>query len=202
MNEADGGEGHGGGVVEEGPEQVLTDGPEGGGGELEGVGHPAEVGSQEDDSGGFACDIRGAGDSDAEVSCGEGGTVVDAIADESDAATGGAELTEGLGLAFGTDARVDELRVDAGFACDGLGGEGMISGKHADLKTGLTKALDGIVCFGAEGIAEGEDAPEVGTCGEDDRGGALSEPGIEEGLGRGEIDAGVGCSGEGAELDG
>lgn len=196
MDESDGGEGHGGGVVEEGPEEVLTDGPQGGGGELQGVGHTSEIGSQQDDSSSFTRYVRGSRDGNPQIGSGQCRAVVDAIADERDLTTGGAELSEGVGLAFGTDAGMDEFGIDAGLAGDGLGGEGMIAGKHSNLITGLTETLDGVVCLGAEGVAQGEGAPELGSGGEDERGGTLGEPGVEEGLCGGEIDTGAGGGGE------
>jgi len=82
------GQGDGGDVVGEGPEEVLADDAEGAAGEFEsGRDSHEAVGCEQDVTGAFG-EVGAGGHGDAEIGGCEGRGVVDAVAEEGDAAFG------------------------------------------------------------------------------------------------------------------
>ena len=89
-----GGEGDGGDVVAEGPEQVGLDGAQGAPGQADGVGGDAQVAVDEGEVAGFDGDVGAGAHGDPEVGLGEGGGVVDAVADHGDDVAVGLEASD------------------------------------------------------------------------------------------------------------
>ena len=92
IEKAQGGKRNAGGVVEERPEQILFDRPQGRSRQSQSFGHGGNIGLQQDDVGGFASHVAGAADSDAEVGLFQRRRVIDADDDEGHAATLGLNL--------------------------------------------------------------------------------------------------------------
>ena len=202
VDEAEGGEGDGGCVVEEGPEEVLANRGEGGPGEFQGLGNGGEVAAEEDQAGGFAGHVGGAGDGDAQVRSGECRAVVDAVTDERNAVSGGSKGVEESRLGFGGDPSVDMGRVDTDFGGDALRGVGLIAGKHSDPKASIAEAPDDLPRLGAYAVPQGEGANDGAVLSEQDRGGTFGERGLDEGLGRREVETESGEEGHRSKMQG
>ena len=112
VEEAGHGQGDGGGVVAEGPAQVLEDGAEGPPGQADGGGDPGEVGGQQGDVGGLDGDVGAGADGDAEVGLDQGGGVVDAVADHGHHPALLLEAADGGDLVGGEDLGEDVADTD------------------------------------------------------------------------------------------
>src|SRR5690606_38219568 len=143
-------------VVDEGPEEVLADGPQRATSEREGLGEPGDTAPQEDDVGSGDGDVGARADGDADVGQGEGGSVVDAVtnhgADGPLVAIGG----DDGGLVRGAGRREDGP--DAELVSDGPGGALAAAGDHGDVDAHGTQAVEGLTGFFRGAIGDGDEA--------------------------------------------
>ncbi len=158
-----------GDVVEQREPEALLDDRQGLPAQADAEGDLREVVGHQGDVGGFVGDI-GAGDAHrhADVGDGEGGGVVDAVADHGDAAV----LFQGfdaLGFLFGQDSGLDF--VDAEFGGDVHGDTVVVAGEHDDLGDAeLPEFGDGRAGIGAEGVGDADGAAELAVVGDEDGG--------------------------------
>ena len=135
----------------------------------------AEVVGHQDEVGGFQGDVgAGAAQRDAQVGGGEGGGVVDAVADHGDDAVAAAQFLEQAQLVLGQQFG---LVVQAERPGDGGGSETVVAGEQ-DLvgDAQVAEAGDGLPRPGAEGIGHGEHAQGVAVGGDEERGTAVVGP--------------------------
>jgi hypothetical protein len=129
---AERGERDGGGVVAEGPEQVLPHQAHGRAGDLDRGGDVEHVVADEDDIAGLFGHVGAGADRHADVGLGQRRGVVDAVADHRDAFAfvlkaadlGGFVLREDFG----------EHAIDPGLRRDRLGGAAVVAGDHHDFE--------------------------------------------------------------------
>ena len=97
-------------------------------GQADGVGGDAEVAADEGEVAGFDGDVGAGAHGEAEVGLGEGGGVVDAVADHGDDLALGLEAADDVDLVGGEDLG-DDL-VDADLVGDGSGGPLVVAGEQ------------------------------------------------------------------------
>ena len=107
-----------------------------------GVDDAAQAAADQGDVGGGDGDVGAGADGDAEVGLGQGGGVVDAVADHRDHVPVGLEGGDAVGLVGGQDLGDDV--VDADLGRDGLGGGGVVAGHHPDLQAEGLQLGDGL----------------------------------------------------------
>ena len=169
-DEAAGGDGDADGVVEEGPEQVLVYVAQRGAGHADGGGDVAQLALHEHDVGRVDGDVGTGSDGDADVGAGQGGGVVDAVADHGDLALLH-ELADDALLAVGQDAG-DDL-VHARLGADGLRGALVVAGEHDDADAHVAQLANGARAVLLDDVGHGDDAGELAALGKVQRGLAL-----------------------------
>ena len=112
-------------IVNKRPEQVFLDIPKGGPAQTDGGGHVGEAAVHQNDAGCLDGDIRSRADGDSGVGQGEGGGVVDPVADHGHLSDR-FQLPDHVGLSVGEDAGHDLIH--AGLPSDGPGGALVVSG--------------------------------------------------------------------------
>ncbi|BCM64732.1 hypothetical protein EASAB2608_00066 [Streptomyces sp. EAS-AB2608] len=120
------GEGDADGVVDQGEQQVLLDVAHGGAGEPDGGDDAGEGAGDEGDVGGLDGDVGAGADGQADVGGGQGGGVVDAVADHAHRAALGLEATDRVGLVLRQHLGQDPAHADLGG--DGGGGASAVAG--------------------------------------------------------------------------
>lgn len=195
VKDSGGGEGDHEDVVAERPDKVPADGFESGAGEADADGDLAEVVSHEGDVGGFVGDVGAVLEGDAEVGLGEGGGVVEAVADHCDFALF-LEIEDDLDFVLG-EGLGDDL-VDVGLGGDVVGGAGVVAGDHDGGEAEGFEVGDALGGVGGESVGDGEGSEDLVVLEDDHRGFALVLPGFDDG---GEIlrEGGLLLGGGGAE---
>ena len=155
-----GGQGEADEVVDEGPAQVLAHDVGGAAGDADGEWDEVEVGVEEEDVAGFAGEVGACGHGEAGVGLGEGGGVVDAVADHGYLVALLLEEADGGQLVGGEQVGFDIG--DAGGLGDGDGGGGDVSGEEdwGDVESAELGDGGGGGC-GAEFVSGVEDGFEV-----------------------------------------
>ena len=120
-------------VVDESPEEVLVDRAQGGAAERDRPPDRGQVAADERDIAGFDGDIAAGADGEADIGLGQGGRVIDAIADHGHARAFRLQLGDRAGFVGWQDLGHD-LR-DADLAGDGGGGLLVVAGDEGHVQT-------------------------------------------------------------------
>ena len=107
----------------------------------------------------------------ADVGGREGGCVVDAVAGHGDDSPFVAEPLDDVGLVVGQHLGLDP--VDAEAACDGLGGDPVVTGEHDDLDAFGAERLQGGGGGLLDRVGDGEDRRDLAVDADEDDGGAV-----------------------------
>ncbi len=133
---------------------------------LEVVAHEGDVGGLERDVG------AGGAHGDAQVGGGEGGRVVDAVADHRDQPMAPPQVLDGRDLVGGQEAGAD--LVDAGLTGDRGGRGGIVAGEQGDVgDAGVAQTGDGVARDVAQWVAYSDDAEGLAAGADGDDGLAL-----------------------------
>ena len=155
----------------EGQADVLQHDLPGAAGVIECLREGAEVFAHEGDVGGFDRYVRShCAHGDAEVGGGQGGSVVDAVADHRGERVR-SEVADDAGLVFG--AEVGVYVVDAGDLRQRVGGGGVVAGEHRDRGADAVQVLDYRAGFGAKLVTDGDRADDLTVVFDQDGGGAV-----------------------------
>ena len=157
-------------VVGERPDQALLDGGHGAPRQGDGGDDAAQVAADQGDVGGGDGDVGAGADGDAEVGGGQGGGVVDAVADHRDHVPVGLEGGDPGGL-VGREDLGDDV-VDADLSGDGVRGGGVVAGHHPDLQAEGLQLGDGLGGVGLDGVGDGHQAGQGAVDGDVHRGAA------------------------------
>lgn len=129
-------------VVDESPEQILVDGAQGGLAERDGGGHGGQVAADEGDVAGFDGDIAARADGEADIGLGQGGRVIDAVADHGHARAFRLQLLDGGGFIGRQDLGHDAL--DADLAGDGVRGLPVVAGDERHVQAAGLQGADSL----------------------------------------------------------
>src|SRR6266536_3083648 len=143
-------------VVDQGEEQVLADVAHGGPGQLYGGGDSGQRAGDEGDVGGFDGDVGAGTDGQSDVGRGEGGCVVDAVADHAHAAAFSLQAADFVGFTVGE--YLGDGAVDADLGGDGRGRAVVVAGEHDDVDAEVVQGGDRGGGVGFDGVGDTEDA--------------------------------------------
>src|SRR5205807_2761907 len=149
----------GGGVVPEGPAEVLEDGAERSPGEADGGGHAVELGREQGDVGALDGDVGAGADGDAEVGLDEGRGVVDAVAHHGHDPALLLKVADGGHLVGGEHLGEDVADADGGG--DGVGGGPVVAGDHDDVDAHRGQVGDSGGGVVLEGVGHRQDAADL-----------------------------------------
>ena len=104
-------------------------------------------------------------DGESDVGSGEGGRVVDAVADHRHRIALRLEFCDFVGLAFRPHAGDHMTFVDTDLACDGACGGRIVSREHDGFDATFAEQLDGLARVGFRHVGDGDDAGEMAVDG-------------------------------------
>ncbi len=175
VEQADHGRRHGHQVVAERPEQIGADGAKRGAGQPYGVGEGLDVTADERHVGGADRHIGAGAHGDAEVGPGQGGRVVDAVADDRDPVPLLPQLPYERRLALGRAARVHLL--DTQLPGDGAGRFHAVAGGENRTHPELPQPFHGPVAARPQHVADLEERRDRAVDADHDRGTGAARPG-------------------------
>ena len=139
-------------IVDEGPEQVAANRGEGPPGDIKRGDDAAQIPAREGDIRRLDCNIGPRAHRDADFCLGQGGGIIDAVADEGDLTALLLHALDHGRLAVRQGFRV-HLR-DAGLTRDGLRGLVAVAGDHRHLQAALPQCGHHRRCFGLQRIGD------------------------------------------------
>ena len=115
--------------------------------------------------GGLDGHVGAGADGESDVGSGEGGGVIDAVADHRHRIALRLEFCDFVGLAFRPHAGDHMTFVDTDLACDGACGGRIVSREHDGFDATFAEQFDGLARVGFRHVGDGDDAGEMAVDG-------------------------------------